>query len=67
MLLQALIDKLALDQEREAFAQENNRLKLLLKQYLEGQSVSMVIVCLSCTHPVEGLAYVYPSVYVCKF
>lgn len=37
MLPQALIDKMALDQEKEAYVQENNKLKLLLKQYLEGQ------------------------------
>lgn len=39
----ALIDKLALDQEKEAYVQENNKLKLLLKQYLEGISVSQEV------------------------
>ncbi|XP_065893578.1 dynein regulatory complex subunit 2-like [Dysidea avara] len=39
----ALIDKLALDQEREAYIQENNKLKFLLKQYLEGISVNQEV------------------------
>ena len=47
---QALIDKLALDQEKEAYVQENNKLKLLLKQYLEGQFKPGFV--FPCKHPV---------------
>ena len=35
-----LLDKLALDKEKQTMAQENHQLRTLLKQYLDGISVN---------------------------
>ncbi len=37
MCSQVLLDKAALDRERQTLEDENRKLKLLLKQYLDGE------------------------------
>lgn len=40
--LQVLLDKLALDREKQTLEDENQKLKALLKQYLDGEWVESV-------------------------
>lgn len=40
---QVLLDKLALDKEKHTLLQENQQLRAILKQYLDGKYINIVI------------------------
>ena len=55
--LQVLLDRLAQDKEKEMMEKENQQLKALLKQYLDGERKNTIILLGFCSHILKSVTY----------
>ena len=57
---QVLLDKLALDKEKHTLLQENQQLRAILKQYLDGKYINIADPSLSTGHTIPESVHCLP-------